>query len=327
MRFYTGSYTRMGGPGVGVCRWEQGRIELLSACHDVDDPTYVILSHDGRTLYACGSIPETGEGAAASYRIAGDELQLLSIRPSGGMAACHLAESPDGRFLYMANYLSGSVAVFPVEDGVLDDRIQLVQHTGFGPHPTRQEAAHTHQCVFRPGTNELFVCDLGIDRVMVYLQDAASGLLSLQGDIPMPAGMGPRHLVFAGQHQCYVTGELDNMVRRLVHDGCWKIAGEISTLPPDWKGESISAAIRLHAGALWVSNRGHDSLCRIALDETGAMLSASWTPTGGRMPRDFAFLPGGILFAHQQQGGLIASTGASLAMDGAVCICPDLTTV
>lgn len=327
MRFYTGSYTRMGGPGVGVCRWENGQLSMVNAYHDLNDTTFVILSHDQRTLYAVGSLPETGESAAASYRVAGDSLELLSCRAAAGKAACHQAESADGRFLYVANYLTGSVSVFPVDDGVLGERIQLVEHTGCGPNPARQECAHTHQCTFRPGINELFVCDLGIDKVMVYDQNTETGLLSLKEEIVMPGGMGPRHLVFADADHFYVTGELDNVVRYVVNDKGWKIIGEMSTLPAEWKGENTSAAIRLHEGALWVSNRGHDSLCKIELGENGEMLSNSWTFTGGKIPRDFMFVPDGILFAHQGGGGVIASTGASIPMDGAVCICPDWTTV
>ncbi|MBQ4553168.1 MAG: lactonase family protein [Clostridia bacterium] len=327
MRFYTGCYTRMGGPGIGVCRWEHGQIALEHTYRDINDPTYVILSHDHRTLFAVGSLPDTGEGAAASYRIIGDELQLISVQKTGGKAACHLAESEDGRFLYVANYLSGSVSAFPVTDGMLGERIQLSQHTGRGPHLTRQEGPHTHQCVFRPGTNELFVCDLGIDRVMVYAQNPATGLLSYKEEIVMPGGMGPRHLVFADKDRFYVTGELDNVVRYVVNDNGWRIAAEMSVLPEGWSGENTSAAIRLHEEKLFVSNRGHDSLCSIELDAAGKMCSASWILTGGRIPRDFAFVPGGVLYAHQETGGVIASNGAALCMDGAVCICPDWTTV
>jgi len=246
MRFYTGSYTRMGGPGVGVCRWENGQLSMVNAYHDLNDTTFVILSHDQRTLYAVGSLPETGESAAASYRVAGDSLELLSCRAAAGKAACHQAESADGHFLYVANYLTGSVSVFPVDDGVLGERIQLVEHTGCGPNTARQECAHTHQCTFRPGTNELFVCDLGIDKVMVYDQNTETGLLSLKEEIAMPGGMGPRHLVFADADHFYVTGELDNVVRYVVNDKGWKIIGEMSTLPAEWKGENTSAAIRLH---------------------------------------------------------------------------------
>ena len=72
----------------------------------------------------------------------------------------------------------------------------------------------------------------------------------------------------------------------------------------------------------------HDSqINKIELGENGEMISSSWTFTGGQIPRDFMFVPGGILYAHQGGGGVIASTGATIPMDGAVCICPDWTTV
>lgn len=333
MKFYTGSYTALGGSGIGVGSWENGTLSMTGAYHDLDDTTYVILSADHRILYTAGGLPETtgglpemGEGAAASYRVCEDGLRLLSCQKTGGEGPCHQAESPDGRYLYVANYRSGSLSVFPVKDGVLGERIQVLKHTGHGPHPTRQEAAHVHQSVFRPGKNELFVCDLGLDRVMIYRQDPQTGLLSLQEELVMPEGMGPRHLTFADENQFYVTGELNNHVYRVKNENGWRIEGELSTLPEDWTGENTTAAIRLHDGALWVSNRGHDSLCRIRLNEQGEMLDASWLSTGGQIPRDFMFVPGGILFAHQESGDIRSSTGALLPMKGAVCICPDLTT-
>lgn len=326
MRFYIGSYTRLGGPGIAVCSLHGGRMTVESAAREIEDPIWVSLSRDRKTLYAVGS-DTLGEGVVAGYRVEDGRLSLLSRQHTGGRAVCHLTLSWDERYLYAANYLSGSISVFPVQEGRLGKCIQYVQHTGSGPHPKRQEAAHTHQCLFRPGKNELFVCDLGIDQVMVYRQDAASGLLSLKEKILMPAGMGPRHLAFADENCFYVTGELDNVVRRCVQKkGVWQIDGAISTLPKDYEGNNLSAAIRLHAGALYVTNRGHDSLCRIALDEKGAMTQAAWTATGGQYPRDFAFAGKEIIFAHQNGGGVALLGGAALAMDGAVCVCVEHTT-
>ena len=327
MRFYVGTYTRLGGPGIAVCDFTDEGISCVEAVHDLEDPIYVILSNDAGTLFAVGC-DAAGEGMAASYRAENGYLTLLSKQYTGGHAACHLALSPDERFLYVANYLSGSVSVFPVCDGRLDECIQLLEHHGSGPNKERQEAAHTHQCVFRTCTDELFVCDLGMDKIVVYRQDWQSGKLSLTQEITMPSGMGPRHLVFSDANSFYVTGELDNHVRRCVNAGNeWIIDGEICTLPSGYQGESLTAAIRLYQGMLYVSNRGHDSLCRISLDEAGNMLDAVCTPTGGMFPRDFAPTEKGMLFAHQDGGGIIAENGACLPMNGTVCICVDHTTV
>ena len=97
----------MGGPGIGVCRWENGALSLLGAYHDLNDTTYAILSADHRTLFTAGSLPETGEGAVASYRVAGDTLSLLSCRKTAGKAAC-LCETHTDIVLLTSAYHSGS---------------------------------------------------------------------------------------------------------------------------------------------------------------------------------------------------------------------------
>lgn len=324
MKIYIGTYTSLGGPGVAVCGWTDGRLILLSTAREVDNPIWLTLSPDGQTLYAAGFLPGTPDGAVAAWRVTDAGLVFGSMQPSCGVEPCHLALSPDARFLYAANYMTGSVSVHAVDGASVGPCIQLAERHGSGPRADRQEAAHTHQCTFRPGTNELFVCDLGSDRVAVYDQDPATGLLTAKDELVMPAGMGPRHLAFDGADRFYITGELDNIVRRVtLTDGAWIIDDELSALPEGWTGFNTTAALRLHDGALWVSNRGHDSLCRIALDAQGRMTDRTWTPTGGRIPRDFAFVPGGVLFAHQEQGGVIADNGAALAIAGAVCVCAE----
>ena len=316
----------MGGPGIAVCELTEAGVTMRHTYRELNDPIYVILSNDRKTLYAVGS-DEMGKGMAASYHVEGDGLTMISRKHTDGRAACHLTLSPDERFLYVANYLSGSVSVLPVEKGMLGESIQVVQHEGSGPHPTRQEMAHTHQCVFRPDTRELFVCDLGMDQIVVYEQCTVDGILVRKSTIPMPCGMGPRHLVFAARDSFYVTGELDNMVRHYVcENDCWMMVGECSTLPKDFTGDSLSAAIRLCNDKLYISNRGHDSLCIIDLDSAANMRNVSWISSGGLYPRDFVTLGQGILFAHQNGGGIIYDKGASLSMAGAVCICVDPTT-
>ena len=326
MRFYTGTYTNIGGPGISVCHWDDEKIIKICSVSELNDPIYLILSDDGKTLFAVGCDEEV-KGVAASYHAGDDELCLISSQETGGCDSCHLALSEDERFLYVANYQNGSISVFPVKDGRLDKCIQFLEHKGSGPNKTRQEAAHTHQCVFRPGTHELFVCDLGMDCIVIYDQDPKGGMLCKKDEIVLPPGMGPRHLVFADKGRFYVTGELDNFVRCCIYtEGSWKIVDEISSLPEGYQGESYTAAIRLYEGKLYVSNRGHDSLCTIRLDEQGRMFDAVCTPTGGLYPRDFVVTPRGIIIANQNGGGIITDAGVSLPMAGAVCICIDHTT-
>ena len=80
------------------------------------------------------------------------------------------ALDPSGKFLIVANYASGTVAVLPVaEDGSLKDEIQLMECKGpNGPHRIRQTSSHPHDIVFDPSGKFVVVPDLGLDRTFVY---------------------------------------------------------------------------------------------------------------------------------------------------------------
>ena len=320
MRFYVGTYTRLGGAGIAVCEETDGALALLSTCRPLEDPIYVLPSADGRFLYATGHTAENADGMLLTCAVEGEHLRPLAMQPTGGADVCHLTISADGRFLYAANYATGSVAVFPLTDGVAGARIQLAERHGSGPNKARQECAHPHQCTFRPTTQELFVCDLGMDRVAIYEQDAASGLLTPKTELATPAGMGPRHLVFDGTNRLYLVGELDSRVRRYDLDGgVWRMVQELSTLPEDAIGSNYPAAIRLHDRQLFVSIRGHDSLCRIALLPDGTMADRTWQLSGVSYPRDFRLTKSGRVLIANQNGGVVCGE-QHLPLDGAVCI-------
>ena len=143
-----------------------------------------------------------------------------------------------------------------------------------------------------------------------------------QGEVQLKKGRGPRHLVFHPKHQCaYVGNELESTVSVLrynaptagagytVHDAAEPDAllahvHTLSTLPEEfrnegfvtptgvWKAASHSSEIRLHPNGryLYVGNRGHDSICVLAIDEVDGSLSVvEIHPSGGRCPRNFNF--------------------------------------
>ena len=324
MLCYTGSYTRMGGPGVAAVEETNGKLTLLSSDQSLADPIYVLLSKDCRTLFVTGADPETNEGAAATYAVGGGIMKLTSTVATLGSAACHATLSADERFMYVANYVTGCICVLPVKDGQLGQSIQHIIHEGSGPSLPRQASAHTHQCLFRPETNELFVCDLGMDLVFVYEQDPVTGLLDEKMTIFTEPGMGPRHIVFADKDHFYLAGELDNYAAYYVwQNEKWNCLQRVPVLPADFNEKNTAAAIRLHEGKLYVSNRGHDSVCVIELDKNGMMGEARHIPSQGKAPRDFEFtLEGKLMFANQDGGGLVVEGGEALEMAGVVCIAP-----
>lgn len=335
MNFYVGDYTRLGGPGVCVCALKGDQLSFLTAADvPVENPTYIILSRDQKTLYATSSSHSDGEdtGSVAVYDLSGDVPRLTGMHSTGGTSACHLTLSDDERFLYVANYQSGSLCVFPVEQGRLLPHIQLITHEGHGPNAARQEHAHVHFAAFHPEDHRLYAVDLGIDAVMIYRADPKTGLLTLDERVNVPAGMGPRHLLFHNDLM-YVAHELGGAVSvfKRTHSE-WVLEQTLSTLPDCWQGENTVAAIRLFRDRLYVSNRGHNSIAEFRVMDSGLLEKIRIFTVFGDFPCDFVVLDDGrLLVANQKSGDIrlldphgdtVHQIGSSLPIKGAVCICP-----
>ena len=336
MKYVVGDYTRMGGPGVALIeRRSDDSLALLSATAGLQEPTWAQPASNGKAIYSLGNNAVEGEngGCAASYERVGDALKLVSMRSTNGLAPCHMTESPDGRFLYVANYLGGSVAVFPIEGNALGARVQLVRHEGHGPNEKRQESAHVHFTAFKPGTRQLFVVDLGIDAVMIYDQNPETGLLTLAERVNTPAGLGPRHLVFHGEDAIYLDYEMGGKVSLLRRvNGAWQIEQTLSTLPEGYDGFNGVAAIREYNGQIVVSNRGHNSLAFFNILPDLRLERAGVFSVPGDFPRDFWMNEDGtILVANQESGDVrllrrteagLETIGEPLSIPGAVSVFP-----
>ena len=340
MKFIVGNYTRMGGPGVAFCELNADGLRLLDSTPNLQNPTYMILSRDQKTLYSTAN-DETG-GSVAAFDLSEGRLNLIGRQSTFGRSACHLVLSPDERFLYVANYFTGNLAVFPIDEAKISPCIQLIQHEGSGPVADRQEQAHAHFVAIDPADDQLlYAVDLGMDAVMIYRRDAETGLLTAHDRIDIEAGLGPRHLAFLGENLMYVAHELGNAVSAFKRaDAGWQFIQTLSTLPEGWSGESYAAAIRIHNRRLYVSNRGHDSLAVYDIAEDGSLSPLGVFPTPGQFPRDFFILPDGrILTSHQDSGDVrllqfehcetepgmkLTQIGESLSLPGAICVCPIL---
>ena len=100
------------------------------------------VSRDGKTLYAAS---EVEKGVVQAWRIEKNgELTALSQVASGGAGPVYLSLTPDGKHLLVANYVSGSIAVLPVqEDGSLAEAVD--RHQDEGP----AAVSYTHLDVYK----------------------------------------------------------------------------------------------------------------------------------------------------------------------------------
>jgi 6-phosphogluconolactonase len=279
------------------------------------------LSADGRHLYAVNETvafeDKPGGGVSAFSRDPGSgELALVNTKPSGGVEPAHIELDPSGRFLLVANYRSGSVVVFALEeDGRLGTMTSHIQHEGSSRHPRRQSGPHAHMVVFDPRTGELLVPDLGIDAVLVYILTPEGELVAQRGrSVPVIAGAGPRHLAFHpdGDH-LFVVNELDNTVVALLRaeDG-FVPTSTVSSLPEGFRAHSQAAAIRVSPSGRWVlvTNRGvdSDSVAVVGFEQgDGSLNLAHMHPTGGREPRELIFTDGGsrVVVANQDTDSIV----------------------
>ncbi|WP_222708670.1 lactonase family protein [Paenibacillus sp. N3.4] len=324
--FYVGSYTDEQHPdGIGLYKLDpvSGSIKQIASYSDLPHASFLALNEKRTILYAV-SEAETfqGElgGSAAAYQIEPEtgKLSKLNEQPTHGSAPCYISLEEIGNHVYVANYSSGSVTVFPIEgDGRLGQHTQLVQHEGeLGPQTDRQEAPHAHSIVPSPNNRFVISADLGLDRLLVSAIDAESGLLHPHSEAAMKPGAGPRHLAYsADSRYVYAINELDSTVTVLHFEadaGVLTAFQSISTLPEGFSGENTCADIHLSGDGrhVYASNRGHDSIAVYAVDRASGTLSVvGWQATLGRTPRNFALSPQGefLLAANQDSNSITVS--------------------
>jgi 6-phosphogluconolactonase (cycloisomerase 2 family) len=271
---YVGSFTtakrKARGDGIHVYRADPatGAWTHIQHIGDLTNPSYLALSPDQRFLY---SVHGDGDYATAFalHRETG-QAKLLNKAATGGGNGVRQAVDPSGKFLVVANYASGSVAVLAIApDGSLKDQHQLVALPGEpGPHKTEQKSSQPHDIVFDPSGKFVLVPDKGLDRVFVFRFDAAAGQLTPteQGSVQSRPGAGPRHLMFHPKLPIvWVLNELDSTTATYTWDagtGALKPMQVITTLPTDFTRYSTAAEIAVTPDGRFVycSNRGHDSI-------------------------------------------------------------------
>lgn len=318
---YVGTYTQSK-PGEAhrsegiygyTCGPTTGKLARAFSADGGKNPSFLALHPNGRYLFAAN---ELNKGEVSSYSVHDEtgRLSFISSQETGGAAPCYVSMDAGGHWLFAANYSGGSLSVFPVDEGRLMAMADHVQHEGKGPNQQRQEKAHAHSVRVDPEGRFVLAADLGLDRLLVYQQDAHSGKLTFHSQLATRPGAGPRHFDFhPNGRYIYLANELDNTVTVCGWDsqaGVLAAIQSVSTLPEQFSGESIVADIHVHpeGRTLYVSNRGHDSLAVFDIDPlTGSLQLLEHHSTGGGWPRNFGIDPEGqfLYVANQYSDNLV----------------------
>lgn len=261
----------------------------------LDSPSYVI-GHPERSL--AFAVHERGDGLVSSLEITTEGFRLIGTASTGGPGSCHLALSADLQHLLVANYVGGSVAAISLQaDGSLVGPTSVVEFSGSGPDPERQDSSYAHQVVL--DGEEILVADLGTDQV--HRLRLADGQLTLAGpSLVTPPGSGPRHLVVVGD-LLILALELsaEVLVARRTDDG-WETTEVLPASSAEVSDRIYPSAIRTDGETVFVANRGAGTIATFQIDAAAArLIKTSEFPCGGVWPRDLVISEQHLWVANQ----------------------------
>jgi 6-phosphogluconolactonase len=327
---YVGTYTSGDSKGIYAYTYDAttGAMQPLGLAAETQNPSFLAADAKGEHLFAVNELQKyQGEssGGVSAFTIdhKTGKLSQLNEVASHGADPCYISIDRSGKFLLVANYTGGNVAVIPIlPDGHLGEASSVQKDAGsLGPNKERQEGPHAHFIQASAQNRFAYVSDLGLDRVLIYKFDAEKGVLSPGGaaggedffSATLAPGTGPRHVAFSADGKfMYVLGEMDATVTVFANDDkeTYRSIQKISSLPATFSGENTAAEIAVHPNGkfLFTSNRGDDSIAEFSIDQTtGKVTLVGNVSTLGKAPRHFAIDPTGtrLLVANEDTGNIV----------------------
>ncbi|QDU30922.1 6-phosphogluconolactonase [Anatilimnocola aggregata] len=350
-RVYLGTYTGAKSKGIYLSEFDadSGKLSEPKLVAETVNPTFLALHPDGKHLYAVNEVGEfLGKKAGGITAFSIDEkggLTQLNQQHSGGPGPCHLVVDRQGKCVLAANYGGGSCcAVVLKDDGSLGEVTSFIQHENNPvPGPNGKVRVPRGHSINVSPDNKLALCaDLGLDKVVIYSLDAATGKLSPHepGFGKTPDRAGPRHFAFHPSGKtAYAINETGSSMTVFDFDAAKGSLTEVqtlSTLPEGFTANNSTAEVVVHPSGKFVygSNRGHNSIAVFKVDEaTGKLTAAGHQGEGIKTPRNFNIdltgkwlLVGNqsgndvLVFKIDQQTGALTPTANRIELAAPVCI-------
>lgn len=282
-----------------------GALKPSSSSDGGKSPTYLAWSPSRKFMYA---VNEVGGGRVTAFAINPQDGSLTRINDasSAGNGPCHVSVHPGGKWVFAANYGSGTIGVLPVKpDGGVGEPEQLAP------------GKNAHQIVTDASGKYVFVPCLGSNHVAQFVFDEATGKLTPNNPptVPTAQGAGPRHLCFhPSGKSAYLINELDSTLTSFAYDAAKGLLSAPETLPTLPAGAAVKSStahvLATPSGKfVYGSNRGHDSIVIYGVNaETGRLALVGHETGGGeiKVPRDFTLDPTGayLLVASQNAGSV-----------------------
>jgi 6-phosphogluconolactonase (cycloisomerase 2 family) len=339
LRLYVGTYTDHPagtGHGEGIYLVEfdpvRGRLGQPRLVARTPNPTWLAVDARHHCLYAVNEIGDfdaSGSGSVSAFAIdpASGALTPLGAVSSQGASPAHLSLHPSGKFVLVANYGGGDVAVLPIgANGALGEAVD-VAHLAGPLNPARaaddppgnfansdHAASHVHMVASDPSGRFVIANDAGLDRVFTWRIDPDSGKLSANDppSVAMPAGSAPRHFAFHPNKKLFfdlLEQDSTLAVFDFAPDSAMLTPRQrVSTLPPGFAGSNLTSEVVVSADGRFVyaANRLRDTIATFRVAAAGGVQMIDEVPTQADYPRGMALDPTGhFLFSCNQRGDSI----------------------
>lgn len=323
---FVGTYTQkephVDGKGEGIYVLEYNSVTgALSPKNKVTgtvNPSYLTPHPNGQFLYAVNEIGNaTGTVSAFSVDPKTHQLSFLNKVSANGKAPCYIDVDDEGKFLHIANYVTGNVALLPIKNnGEVAEAVAVLQHQPSNSEHPRQETPHAHFFSPKRNSNLAYAVDLGLDKIFTYQIDTVNqGVLQIDEQPLKEKAVGGRHLAWHPKYDwMYVIGELNGTVeafRKVPNNTKFTHFQTIRTLTDSTASNASSADIHITPNGkfLYASNRGnYNNLAMYRINQQNGKLTFLGTqPTKGKSPRNFVIAPDGkfLLVANQDSDNIV----------------------
>ncbi|GAA4489668.1 lactonase family protein [Microbacterium panaciterrae] len=338
-RFWIGGYgPEMNGAadGIGLLAVDEGHgpttLAYRGAVTPVSSPSWLAQHPKLDVVYA--ALEGSGE-VAAFVRSGESALRPLGRPVAAGQYVCHLAVAPDGRFLVASCYGDGRVVRIGLgADGGLvpDARDKAAElraalfgdeaeddasleaadpHAAVDPYASDPHSldpngdprvSHAHAAGFLPD-GRIATTDLGYDLVRIW-RPAASGL-TLDHEVVLPRGAGPRHMVVHPSGHLHVVTEYSCELFTLAADreGRWGLVAGTPVSAIATPGHDYPAEVsRSRDGeTLYAGVRGSNTIAALRVRGSGEVVDPlALTDAGVGWPRHHLLHDGALLVAGQR---------------------------
>lgn len=310
-----------------------GELSLLKLAAETANPTWLEIHPSGKYLYSTNEVSDyngnSGSVSAFAVNRTNGDLRSLNVVSSHGAGPTHLSLDATGRYVFVANYFGGSIAVLPIQpDRSLGAAVDIHQdHAHLGSvHATDappgsfaisgHDAPHAHMIHADPNNRFVIQTDLGQDRIYVYKFDRGTGKLTPAATpfVTLPSGDGPRHFAFHpnGRWMYSIQEEASTLVFFHYDPSVGSLTARqtVSALPPGFTGTNFCSEILISQDGrfLYAANRLHNSIAVFAIAADGRLSRVGEAMTEGDYPNHIALGPGGnFLYVCNQRSDQITS--------------------